>query len=260
MFPAELLNCIFPMKKLILFLFIIPIFTIDGQTSLFDQANDSYKLEKYPEAIALYDSVLSTGVTSAELYYNLGNAHYKMGKIAPCILNYERALQLSPNDKDILYNLELVQQHVVDEIDMVDQFFLKKMIKSWRVSMSSNTWAKISLSAFVICLLTLLIFFLSRISFLKKSGFFIAILSALICLVTLSFAREGKADMTSHDSAIVFVPTVTVTSSPNTNGTKIFVLHEGTKIQIVDRLDTWVEILLSDGNKGWLPANAVVGI
>lgn len=245
------------MKQLLLLLSFLPIFTISAQSELFDQANESYSQEKYAEAVVLYDSVLTLGLTSAELYYNLGNAHYKMGHIADCILNYERALQLAPSDKDIAYNLELVQQHVVDDIDMLDVFFLKKMLYNMRVKQASNTWAKLGLITFGVTLLLLLFFFLSRHSVIKRISFYIAILATIVTIVSLSFSSNGKKDMTSHDSAIVFAPTVTVKSSPNENGTKIFVLHEGTKVQIVDSLGVWVEILLSDGNKGWMKSETI---
>jgi tetratricopeptide (TPR) repeat protein len=245
------------MKQLILLLSLLPFFTITAQQELFDQANENYTQEQYAEAVAMYDSIHSLGLSSAELYYNLGNAHYKMGHISSCILNYERALQLAPNDKDITYNLELVQQHVVDKIEMLDVFFLKKMLYNTRITQTSNTWAKLSLVSFAATLFFLLFFFLSRRTLIKRITFYLSILTLIITLVSLSFSSNVKHDMTSHESAIVFSPTVTVKSSPNESGTKIFVLHEGTKVQIVDRLGEWVEILLSDGNKGWMKSETI---
>lgn len=245
------------MKRILLFLAILPLFSLSAQSGLIDQANDFYKQGKYTEAVAMYDSVLNTGVCSSELYYNLGNSLYKTGQIAPCILNYERALQLAPNDEDILYNLELVQQHVVDKIEMVDVFFLTQMIYEMRSKQSSNVWAILSIASFALALLGLLLFFLSSSSFLKRSGFYLGIILIIVALMSLSFSIKGKEDIAAQDTAIVFAPTVTVNSSPNINGTKLFVLHEGAKVQIEDRLGEWVEIKLSDGNKGWLKADAI---
>lgn len=245
------------MKQIILIFSVFCILPLMAQQGLVDQGNDFYQQEKYAEAVAMYDSVITTGYTSAEVYYNLGNAHYKMGHVSYSILYYERALQLSPNDKDIAYNLELVQQHVVDEIDEVDQFFLKKFFRNIRVTQSSDTWARICIVAFVLMLIMLLFFFLSRRTVLKRIGFYFAILALVVCFTTLNFSFIGKKEITSHDAAIVFSPTVTVKSSPNESGTKIFVLHEGTKVQIVDRLGEWVEIMLSDGNKGWMKAETI---
>jgi len=245
------------MKKYLFFLCLLTTLGVSAQQGLIDQANDLYKQEKYEEAVMMYDSVLNSGLTSAELYYNLGNAHYKMGHIAQCILFYERALQLSPKDKDIAYNLELVQQHVVDEIAAVDEFFLKKMMRNIRLSLSSNTWAKISLSAFGIGLLLLLLFLLSRKEVLKRISFYLALLLLISSMVSFAFSAKGKNEITSHDAAIVLAPTVTVKSSPNESGTQIFVLHEGTKVNITEQLGDWVEIMLSDGNKGWMKAESV---
>ncbi len=245
------------MKQLFLFLSLTVSIALSAQQGVIDQANDFYTQEKYEEAIQMYDSVLNTGVTSAELYYNLGNTHYKLGHIAQCILFYERALQLSPNDKDIAYNLELVQQHVVDEIEMVDEFFLSKMMRNVRVSLASDVWAKWSMTSFVIALVLLLVFFLTRSTVFKRIAFYMAILAFLASLLSFSFSSKNKKDITSHDSAIVLAPTVTVNSSPNESGTQIFVLHEGTKVSISDRLGDWVEIMLSDGNKGWMKAETI---
>ena len=245
------------MKNILVSLSLLITLTLSAQQGLVVQANDFYSQEKYEEAIALYDSVINAGETSAELYYNMGNAHYKLGDIAQCILFYERALQLSPNDADIAYNLELVQQHVVDEIETVDEFFLKRLIRSISVSNSSDVWAKTSIISFCIALAFLLVFFMVRISIIKKISFSLSIVVFLFSMLSLSFSNKNKKDITSHDSAIVISPTVTVKSSPNENGTQIFVLHEGTKVQITDRLGEWVEIMLSDGNKGWMMTNTI---
>lgn len=245
------------MKKLILFLFISTFFVANAQEDLLREANNFYKQEKYVEAVAMYDSIVATGYTSSAVYYNLGNSLYKLGQIAPCILNYERALQLAPNDKDISYNLELVQQHVVDELGDVDVFFLTRIVRNVRASQSSDTWAVWSIVSFSVALVLLLMFFLSSSTVLKRLGFYFSIITFVFALSTFSFSSTMRTEITTHDSAIVLDPTVTVTSSPIENGIKIFVLHEGTKVQIVDRLEGWVEIMLSDGNKGWMKESTI---
>lgn len=248
------------MKKQWMLLSLLTLFNLSAQQDLFDKANAMYQEEQYEAAEALYDSIVASGQISAELYYNLGNAQYKNGKIAPCILSYERALQLQPKDADIQYNLELVQQHVVDELDEVDVFFLKKMMHNWRRAQSSDFWATASLIAFVIVLITFIIYFLSHRSSFKKISFYVGFVALVLCLGMWQFARQNKEDITSHKAAIVLAPTVTVNSSPNESGTKIFVLHEGTKVAITDRLNEWVEIRLSDGHKGWVKANTIEAI
>ena len=248
------------MKNLWVILSLFLFLDVSAQNDLFDQANLAYQEEEYEQAEALYDSLINTGVASAELYYNLGNAQYKNGKVAPCILSYERALQLAPNDDDVKYNLELVQQHVVDDIEEVDVFFLKKMFQNWRRSQSSDFWAKSSLVFFVLFIITLILFFITSRPWLKKSSFYIGSIALIISISTWNFARKNKVDIASHHAAIVLAPTVTVTSSPNDSGTKIFVLHEGTKVGITDLLNDWVEIRLSDGHKGWVKAETIEAI
>lgn len=248
------------MKNIWVLLSLVTLLHVNAQTSLFDEANVLYQEEKYEQAEILYDSLLSTGLVSAELYYNLGNAQYKNGKIAPCILSYERALQLAPNDGDIAYNLELVQQHVVDELEEVDVFFLKKMMQNWRRSQSSDFWAMGSLLFFMVFIFCFITFFLSHRAGLKRLSFYLGTLTLIISLTVWSFSRHNKIDITSHKEAIVLVPTITVTSSPNESGTKIFVLHEGAKVGITDQLNDWVEIRLSDGHKGWVKAETIEAI
>lgn len=245
------------MRKLFSILLLSIFFFVNAQEDLLRQANNNYKQEKYVEAIALYDSIVASGYTSSAVYYNLGNSLYKTGQIAPCILNYERALQLSPNDKDIIYNLELVQQHVVDDIDRVEVFFLKRMVRNVRASLASNDWATWSIVSFSFSLLMLLIFFLSQMSWLKRISFYTFVISLILAITTFAFAHKVKDDIAIHNTAIILDPTVTITSSPIEDGTKIFVLHEGTKVEITDRLEGWVEIMLSDGNKGWMKQEAL---
>ncbi len=246
------------MKKLIsVFLSLCAASILLAQQDLVEQANEYYTLEEYTKAVELYDSVVAMGLTSSEVYYNLGNAFYKMGQIAPCILNYERALQLAPDDEDITYNLELVQQHVVDEIEAVDVFFMTRTFRRIRASQSSDAWARLSLVSFALTLCFMLFFFLSRSVFLKRTGFYLSVILMLVSVLSFSFSSKAKRIITAHESAIIFAPTVTVTSSPNETGTKIFVLHEGTKVSVMSRLTSWVEIMLSDGNKGWVKADAL---
>jgi tetratricopeptide (TPR) repeat protein len=245
------------MKKLILLFTLCSFFIINAQDTRFEDANTLYNQEKYSEAATQYEEILATDVASAKLYFNLGNAYYKMGQIAPCILNYERAQQLAPNDKDIIYNLELVQQHVVDQIEKVDDFFLSKFIKNIRATFSSNNWARFSIITFALFIILLLTFLLSHSSALKKMSFYLGILLIILSITSFSFSSSAKDNISMHNEAIVFAPTVTVKSSPNDNGTDLFVLHEGIKITITDKLEGWAEIMLSDGNKGWLKTEAI---
>jgi len=239
----------------LLYLFLMPLAAQDDQR--FTKANELYTQGKFEEATQAYEEILKTGVESPELYYNLGNAYYKSGLLPQAILNYERAKLLSPHDKDIEYNLELAQSQTIDKIDKVGEFFLKAWIKSLRNKADSDTWAYMSIGFFAMIIAMLFLFYFSRTATLKKAGFFTGLLFLFLFLFSFSFSRNQKQKLVKRNYAIIFAPTVNVKSSPDASGTEIFVLHEGTKVKVIDELGEWRQIELSDGNKGWINVSTI---
>ncbi len=223
--------------------------------SLTERAAQAYQQGHYAEAIELYEQSAQQDGVSASFYYNLGNAYYKNGQYPQAILNYERALMLSPRNEDILFNLDMARAYVTDKIEPVGTFFLIQWIHAVRDTFSSNTWAVIAVVSFILFILGItLYFFISKVG-LRKVGFFAGIFALLITFAANHFAAAQKNILTHKDKAIVFVPTLTVKSSPAASGTDLFVIHEGTKVSLLDRLGDWCEILLEDGNRGWVPIN-----
>jgi tetratricopeptide (TPR) repeat protein len=221
----------------------------------FTIANEYYKKAKYDSAIIKYEGILAKGYESAEVYYNLGNSYYKKNNIPRAILNYERARLLKPNDDEINFNLQLAQTMVVDKINALPEFFLKRWWHSFSYLFSSDTWAVISISTFILMLISIGFYLFTSHSMLKKLSFYFAILLLLISGISLSHSLSLKREITSHQTAIIMTPTVNVKSSPDENGTEIFVIHEGTKVKIIDQVGDWVRIKIADGNNGWLKVN-----
>ena len=251
------------MKKVIIILSVLFLpflnFANDSQT-LIDSAKVYYTKGDYQKAVEAYNKVLNNGFESAELYYNLGNAYYKSQQIPNAILNYERAKKLAPNNNDIDFNLKLAQKFVVDKIDVIPKIFFVKWIKNLINLNSSNAWAIYSMIGFVICITFLLLFFLINTVFVKKLSFYITIIFFIISIASFGFSNIQKKKLLNHNEAIVFIPTVTVKSSPDQSGNELFLIHEGLKVTITDSLGDWREIQLSDGNKGWLEAYDIVRI
>ncbi len=246
------------MKQLIiLFVFCLVTGITYGQDDRFEEGNQHYSNGDFQTAIDIYKGILSTGVESGDLYFNLGNAHYKNGELASAILNYERALLLKPHDKDIKYNLELAYSQTTDKIEAVDEFFLSKLVSDFRNKTTSDTWAFIGISCFILTLLMGGLFFFSNSVILKKAGFFLGIGLLAGTLVTLSFSYRQKNKLTVRNQAIVFSPSLTVKSSPDNSGTEIFILHEGTKVKIKSTLGQWKEIQIADGTVGWVEENSI---
>lgn len=228
-----------------------------AQESTLKKAEEAYAKEDYTQAIELYESVLKSYGESAMVYYNLGNAYYKAGKVAPAILNYERALLLNPGDSDTRFNLQVARQKTVDKIEPIGEFFLTRWIGTVEDVYSADGWAKWGVASFLLFIGCLVLFFFSKWIRLKKIGFFAGICFLLISLVANLFADSQQDKLLHRADAIVFASTVTVKSSPDASGTDLFILHEGTKVTIKSTLGEWSEIQLEDGNVGWMPSKEI---
>ncbi len=247
------------MKKIILYILILVPFTSSyaQDDNRYQNANTLFTEGKYNEAISAYSDILKTGVESAEVYYNLGNAYYKSGQLPQAILNFERALLLAPHDKDIRYNLEMSNMQITDKIETVGEFFLVSWFNDFKNKTKSDTWALISIAAFAIAVLSFGTFLFSRGRNLKQASFGAAIILIVLAIVAFNFSAAQKNRLTQRNSAIVFEPSVSVKSSPSSGGTDLFILHEGTKVNILEKLGEWNRVDIRDGSEGWIPASTI---
>ncbi len=241
---------------LIFAIFVSSTVSSNGYT-LLDSANANYTKNNFYEAIEFYEKIISSNFESSETYYNLGNSYYKVGNISSSIINYERALLLSPNNKDIIHNLKVVNLQIVDKIETLPEFFLTSWLNIIKQTLSSNNWATVSMISFIVFILTLLLFFFTQKSSIKKLSFVFGTFIIIISVISYSFSANQKNIITDHKSAIVVSQTVAVKSSPDEDGTEIFILHEGTKLNLKDKVNNWLEINLQDGSVGWLKGSDV---
>ncbi len=222
------------------------------QEKLMEQANQSYSSADYKSAASQYESILASGYESAGLYFNLGNTYFKMNDIPAAILYYEKARKLDPTDDNIRFNLGLANSKIIDKMEPLPEFFLKTWWKSARDFFSSDQWAKFGILGFILALFSLSFFIISGSVFLRKISFWVGILMLAFMSVSLMFSLSGYREYSSKSSAIIFTPTVTVKSSPSDASVDLFVIHEGTKVVITDRVDGWSEVHLANGNVGWV--------
>jgi tetratricopeptide (TPR) repeat protein len=222
------------------------------QDELLKQAAIFFSKKQYAAAAQVYEKVKAQYGTSDKLYYNLGNAYYKSQNIPSAILNYERALRLNPGDRDTRFNLDMCKARIVDKVNPIGMFMITRWYKSLGNSFDSNTWGYVSIFFFLLLIACLFAYFFARVSWLKKTGFFMGILSLYISILSLVYSGEQSDSIVNPDKAILFTPTVTVKSSPDQSGTDLFVLHEGSKVTVLSILGVWSEIELEDGNIGWL--------
>jgi tetratricopeptide (TPR) repeat protein len=219
---------------------------------LFEKGNNLYNEGKYAEAIDAYKAILKTEKHSAELYFNMANAHYKLNNVAPSIYYYEKALRLAPNDTDIKNNLAFAKNMTIDAIDMVPEAGFSKLIKNATNYMTFDGWAKTSVT-FVLCFVILfLVYYFAYTSLRKRLAFIGSMASLFLFVITLTLAFH-KFNLDKNDKpAIVFVQESKVKAEPNLRSEESFRLHEGTKVQVLDTVKNWKKIKLADGKTGWV--------
>jgi tetratricopeptide (TPR) repeat protein len=225
--------------------------------TIVEQANAAYAAKDFQQAAQLYETVLSNHGASAAVYYNLGNAYYRLNQTAPAILNYERALLLDPGNRDIRFNLEVARLKTVDKIEPVGEFFLTEGYNTIKNLYSTDQWSLMAIVCFILLISCLFLFFFSRRITLKKTGFYSGLVLLLLCLVANVFAYNQKKKLTHRTTAIIFSATTTIKSAPDNSGTDLFILHEGTKVQVTNRLGEWNEIETADGNVGWIQSKEI---
>lgn len=227
--------------------------------SLWNAGTAAYQDGRWTDAVSAFRSLNAAGIESASVWYNLGNASFKAGDVPGAILAYERALKIDPSHADARFNLEFARTQVQDRIDAVPEFILKTWSRECCWLLSSDAWAVLSLLFLAGALALLLAWLLGRRSGLRKAGFFGGIAAALLFLLCLHFAQWQRRDYYRADSAIVMRPVSSVKSSPSGGNTAkdLFVLHEGTKVRILDNVGDWCNIALADGRQGWIPAKDI---
>lgn len=231
---------------------IAPVAQSVDNDAVWDEANTAYINANYRRAIELYHSIEERGLASEKLYYNLGNAYFKIDDVGHAILYYNKALRLAPGDADIRYNLDVANSYTKDRIQVVPELFVARGVRSLRQIISGNAWAILSLLFFAALLFSVMVYLLVQSLLFRKVGFFGAIVCLLLFAITTAFAVTERRHAISPEEAIVMSASVSVKAAPDKNATDMFVLHEGTKVRVGDRIDQWTEITIADGNKGWL--------
>ena len=222
----------------------------------FEQANAAYNEGNYQSALDLYNNIVEAEQESVPLYFNLGNTYYKMGTYPMAIYYYEKALKLDPSNADVKTNLEIANLAIADKIETIPQSFIIKGWNNVKNMFSSNAWATVSVICFTILLVALFLFLRARRMGLRKVGFFVGILALLVFVFSFIFSMEKRNEAKEKNHAIIMTPAVTVKSSPNDGSVDLFVLHEGTKVALLDEADGWNKVRIANGSEGWLPSDA----
>ncbi|TWI96256.1 tetratricopeptide repeat protein [Mucilaginibacter frigoritolerans] len=253
------------MLKRSLYIFIwlvLPIcsFGNDNAPQLFEKGNALYAKGQYKEALNTYQELLNGGYQSSTVYYNMGNASYKLDDIPSAILYFEKAHKLAPNDEDINFNIRLANSKTTDKVDEIPEFFLTRWWKSFIFSSSLNTLSILSIVFFLAASGLLILYFFAGAFSIKKYSFYAAIIGFFFGLILIFMAGRQVSYFDSHKQAIVFTNSVTVKSGPVDKSSSLFVIHDGTKVNVEDYNNDWIKIKLINGNEGWIKASDVRGI
>lgn len=220
-------------------------------------ADSAYARQQYQQAIADYESLLKDGV-NADIYYNLGNAYYRMDNYTRAVINYERALLLSPGDRDIRFNLQLARSKTIDKIEPKSEMFFVTWYNALVNVNSVDGWAKVSLLSLSLAIVLALLYLFAERMWLRKVGFFGGGMLMIVFVIANLFAFQQKSKRENRVGAVVIASSVSVKATPSSNSSTAFTLHEGTKVDITDgSMKGWKEIRIADGKTGWIPTRSI---
>jgi tetratricopeptide (TPR) repeat protein len=226
-------------------------------TQIILKANKAYSDGLYSNALELYKQVIKDGYESPDLYYNTGNVYYKMNDIPSAILFYERARKLNPGNEDIEYNLKVANSKISDKIEPIPEMFYRRWYSSLTRQFSADNWAKAGIICFLASLVLAAFYVISRILFIRKLGFWLGLVMFFLSLSCFLLGWQNYRSARNQTEAIIFTPTVTIKSSPDEKSIDLFVLHEGTKVQLIDQISNWYEIKIANGSIGWIPSTSI---
>ena len=241
------------MKNIVLILlFAFNSILAQNNQELFESANAMYKNGQYQEAVKAYEDIIAGNEISSELFYNLGNSYYKLNKVAPAIFNYEKALQLDPSNEDANNNLIYAKRLTIDRIEELPKSVFQRFSSSYLQKMHYNNWGALTIVFAFLAVGLFLLFYFSLSPFKKRLLFTLSMLSVLFLITSFSIAFHLYRKEKNTKEAIVFSEQVSVQTEPTNNANEAFVIHEGTKVFVLDAVDDWNKIKLADGKIGWL--------
>lgn len=221
-----------------------------------ESAKTEYDEGAYPKAIELWEKEMNEqkalGRESSDLYYNLGNAYFRLNNLAKSRLYYERALLLNPGDRDIRHNIDYLSTKIEDKILVADTFFLSIWFNAIQNIASSNGWATTAIISFLLLIACLVIFFFTKMINIKKVAFYVGLVFVVIVIFANIFAYRQKQRVEVRDTAIIMTGSASVVSSPDMNSKELFILHAGTKVTITKEDRSWLEIEIDNGSVGWI--------
>jgi len=229
-------------------------------TTTYVYGNVMYEKGNYNVAISVYENLLATNGQSAQIYYNLGNAYFKINQIGKAVLNYERALFFDSNDNDTEYNLELANQRIRDKIEAVAPSIFELWWRAYISWFTSIGWSVIAILLIWIALGGFVIYRYERFIQFQREGFYVFLIALILFLFAFAAAAGRSLVDKNYQFAIVMSPSAVIKSEPSESSTNLFLIHEGLKLQLLNTESNWIEIEMPDGNIGWIKNEDIVPV
>jgi tetratricopeptide (TPR) repeat protein len=246
------------MKKILfIFILLVSCFCFSQNKALFEKANKAYNTGDYNVAAKNYLKIIENGEHSAELYFNLGNVYYKQNQVAPSIYYFEKALLLKPNDKDIKNNLAYAQNMTLDAIEVLPKTGLSKIYKGLTSYFTFDQWAYTSVILMLLFILGYLFYYFLNYATQKRIAFILSFIFFFLSIVSIAIAYIEYDSFKSDQPAIVFDEEVIIKSEPNNSSQETFRLHQGTKVNVIEKLNDWNKVKITDGKTGWLSSESI---
>ncbi len=255
------------MRKILLIFVLLSCSLSMAASTLAQQADSAYNAEDYNRAIELYKASITNHGVSSDIYYNLGNAYYRAGQLGRAVLSYERALRVDPTNGDARTNLDFVRSRIQDRPED-DTAFISSMHHSLMGSLTANTWAWTAFVVFLLFLGAVALYIFSTSVTLRKTGFFGGLVLLFVFLYFLLVAYDANDYATSHETAVVVVPSTQLSSGPRASKSatdRVVTIHEGTSVEIVDSISTpddpvspkWYNVKINNNTKAWMRSSDV---
>ena len=218
----------------------------------FQNGNMAYTNAAYKKALEAYHKALETGEHSAALYYNLGNTYYRLNEVAESIYYFEKGLILKPQDPDLSNNILFAKNMTLDAIEKLPQTQITAFNNKLMGMMNTNQWAWLTLLLVWLFSILLIIYLWIQSSKSKKQLFVSALVLGLLGVVSYTITSTKYMKLHSEQFGIVFSEVIQVNNEPNQRSEVQFILHEGTKVQILEQFQDWQKIRIANGAEGWV--------
>jgi len=223
---------------------------LGSPADLFSRGNAAYEAGNYQQAVTLYDSAIA-GAKSAELFYNRGNAHFKLGEIGRAIADYNRAYVLKPHDKDIIHNLAFARQFRPDKSLTIENPLTRMFTVALRLLDAASARVLAGLFFFLALGALALLFVRGQ----RLFGWIAIGLGVLFLYCFISSASWGA--VTGAEHVVVAQPELTLRSGPGPEYKEIAVVHDGLEVMLREQRPGYVLIQIPGGDGGWAESASV---